>query len=119
MGYSAMAGGKNLARGVALMLTSSLMTCVGQLLWKLSADGSLPLLLGGFALYGAGALTMIFALRCGELSVLHPMLGAGYVLSFVLGRIFLREAITVGKVIGLTCIVFGLFFIVRSGVKES
>ena len=43
MGYSAMAGGKNLARGVALMLTSSLLTCVGQRLWKLSADGSLSM----------------------------------------------------------------------------
>ena len=109
MGYSAMAGGKNLARGVALMLTSSLMTCVGQLLWKLSADGSLPLLLGGFALYGAGALTMIFALRCGELSVLHPMLGAGYVLSLLLGSVLLNE------LIGVAVIVAGLVLLARSG----
>ena len=97
MGYSAMAGGKNLARGVALMLTSSLMTCVGQLLWKLSADGSLPLLLGGFALYGAGALTMIFALRCGELSVL------------------LNEPLSSTKLIGVAVIVAGLVLLARSG----
>lgn len=115
MGYSAMAGGKNLARGVALMLTSSLMTCVGQLLWKLSADGSLPLLLGGFALYGTGALTMIFALRCGELSVLHPMLGAGYVLSLLLGSVLLNEPLSSTKLIGVTVIVAGLVLLARSG----
>ena len=115
MGYSAMAGGKNLARGVALMLTSSLMTCVGQLLWKLSADGSLPLLLGGFALYGAGALTMIFALRCGELSVLHPMLGAGYVLSLLLGSVLLNEPLSSTKLFGVAVIVAGLVLLVRSG----
>ena len=113
MGYSAMAGGKNLARGVALMLTSSLMTCVGQLLWKLSADGSLPLLLGGFALYGAGAL--IFALRCGELSVLHPMLGAGYVLSLLLGSVLLNEPLSSTKLIGVAVIVAGLVLLARSG----
>lgn len=106
-------------RGILLMLLSSLLTCVGQLFWKLSATGSVVFLFAGFAFYGIGALVMLLAMGYGELSVLHPMLGAGYVLSFVLGRIFLREAITVGKVIGLTCIVFGLFFVVRSGVKES
>lgn len=115
MGYSAMAGGKNLARGVALMLTSSLLTCVGQLLWKLSADGSLPLLLGGFALYGAGALTMIFALRCGELSVLHPMLGAGYVLSLLLGSVLLNEPLSSTKLIGVAVIVAGLVLLARNG----
>ena len=104
MGYSAMAGGKNLARGVALMLTSSLMTCVGQLLWKLSADGSLPLLL-----------TMIFALRCGELSVLHPMLGAGYVLSLLLGSVLLNEPLSSTKLIGVAVIVAGLVLLARSG----
>lgn len=108
-----------LARGIALMLTSSLMTCVGQLLWKLSADGSLPMLLGGFALYGAGALTMLFALRCGELSVLHPMLGAGYVLSLLLGSIVLHETLTARKLAGVAVIVVGLVLLVRSGEGEE
>ena len=53
-----------------------------------------------------------------DLSVLHPMLGAGYVLSFVLGRIFLQESISVMKMIGLLAILLGLILIVRSGVKE-
>ena len=106
---------KDLARGVALMLASSLATCVGQLLWKLSADGSLPLLLGGFALYGAGAMAMILALRCGELSVLHPMLGAGYVLSLLLGSAFLNETVSLAKLLGVAVITAGLVLIARGG----
>jgi len=104
-------------RGVLLMLISSFSTCVGQLFWKLSATGSVLFLLAGFALYGVGAL-MLLAMNYGDLSVLHPMLGAGYVLSFVLGRIFLQESISVMKMIGLLAILLGLILIVRSGVKE-
>ena len=102
-------------RGVALMLSSSLATCLGQLCWKLSADGTLIYLLGGFALYGAGALLMILALRCGELSVLHPMLGAGYVLSLLLGSIVLHEPLGARKLLGVAVIVAGLVLIARSG----
>ena len=104
-----------LARGIARMLTSALLTCVGQLLWKLSAGGSLWLLLGGFALYGAGALLMILALRCGELSVLHPMLGAGYVLSLLLGSVFLRETLSATKLVGVLVITAGLVLLAGSG----
>ena len=105
-----------LARGIARMLTSALLTCVGQLFWKLSAGGSLWLLLGGFALYGAGALLMILALRCGELSVLHPMLGAGYVLSLLLGSVFLRETLSATKLVGVVVITAGLVLLAGSGV---
>lgn len=104
-----------LARGIARMLTSALLTCVGQLFWKLSAGGSLWLLLGGFALYGAGALLMILALRCGELSVLHPMLGAGYVLSLLLGSVFLRETLSATKLVGVVVITAGLVLLAGSG----
>lgn len=103
-----------LARGIARMLTSALLTCVGQLFWKLSAGGSLWLLLGGFALYGAGALLMILALRCGELSVLHPMLGAGYVLSLLLGSVFLRETLSAAKLVGVLVITAGLVLLAGS-----
>lgn len=101
------------------MLTSSLMTCVGQLLWKLAADGSLLPLLGGFALYGAGALMMIFALRFGELSVLHPMLGAGYVLSLLLGSAVLGEPLTAAKLAGVLVIVAGLVLLAGGGEAKS
>ena len=102
-------------RGAALMLASSLLTCIGQLLWKLSASGSLTALLGGFALYGCGALLMILALRFGELSVLHPMLGAGYALSVFLGSAFLNEPVRPEKLLGVLVIVVGLALLARGG----
>lgn len=106
-------------RGVALMLASSLSTCIGQMLWKLSASGSILPLLGGFALYGAGAILMIIAMRYGELSVLHPILGAGYVLSLFLGSAFFRETVSLSKALGVAVIVVGLVLIVRSEVKKT
>ena len=96
-----------LAAGIALMLASALLTCLGQLCWKLSRE-SLPFLLAGFALYGCGALLMMAAMRFGELSVLHPMLGAGYILSVLLGALVLGEEMTAGKLLGIAVICAGL-----------
>ena len=49
-------------RGIALMLLAALLTCLGQLCWKLGGGGELLWLLPGFALYGCGALLMIVAM---------------------------------------------------------
>ena len=108
-----------LSVGIALMLTSALLTCTGQLCWKLSALREPPLLflLAGFGLYGLGALLMMAAMRFGELSVLHPMLGAGYVLSVLLGALVLEEAVTPNKLLGIAAIVAGL--VCLSGAKEG
>lgn len=95
--------------GIALMLTSALLTCLGQLCWKLSANqDSLPFLLAGFGLYGCGALLMMAALRFGELSVLHPMLSAGYALSILLGALVLGEEAAPNKLLGIAVITAGL-----------
>ena len=100
---------RRLPVGIALMLASALLTCCGQLCWKLSARGGSPLfLLAGFGLYGCGALLMMAALRFGELSVLHPMLSAGYALSVVLGALVLEEEITGSKLLGIAVITAGL-----------
>ncbi len=54
------------------MLVSSICACIGQLMWKLSAEQGLIIMLLGFCFYGAGALVMISAYRFGKLSVLQP-----------------------------------------------
>ena len=100
-------------RGIALMLLAALLTCLGQLCWKLGGGGELLWLLPGFALYGCGALLMIVAMRFGELSVLHPMMSAGYVLSVVLGALALGEAVTLRKVLGIAVIILGLICLSR------
>lgn len=111
-------GKKNI--GIALMLTSALFTCCGQLCWKLSAnESSLACLLAGFALYGCGALLMMAAMRFGELSVLHPMLSAGYALSIVLGALVLGEEIGAGKLLGIAAIAAGLVCLSTSGGEKE
>ena len=75
-------------------------------------------LIGGFALYAVGALLMIIALRYGELSVLHPILGAGYVLSLFIGSAVFRESLSASKVLGVMVIIAGLVLIVRGEVKK-
>ena len=109
---------KNLSTGIALMLTAALLTCLGQLCWKLSRE-SLPFLLAGFALYGCGALLMMAAMRFGELSVLHPMLSAGYALSIILGALVLDEAITGQKLLGIAVITAGLICLSTSKGAEK
>ena len=105
-------------RGVALMLLSSLSTCLGQMMWKLSASGAILPLLCGFALYAVGAVLMVTALRYGELSVLHPILGVGYVLSLFIGSAVFRETLSVSKMLGVLVIIAGLVLIVRGEVKR-
>ena len=97
--------------GILLMLISSICACVGQLLWKLSAEQGIWIALAGFAFYGMGALIMLIAYRFGSLSVLQPMLSMNYVLGIILGALVLKEAVTIKKVIGVLVIMVGVILI--------
>lgn len=98
-------------KGIILMIISSVCVCIGQLLWKLSAEQGFFLMLLGFAFYGIGALVMIIAYRYGKLSVLQPMLSINYVLSIILAAVVLKESITVIKCIGVLGIIAGIVLI--------
>ena len=98
-------------KGILLMLVSSLCVCIGQLLWKLSADMGIIVMLAGFFFYGIGALVMLIAYRFGKLSVLQPMLSLNYVLSIFLAALVLKESITILKCIGVIVIIAGVILI--------
>lgn len=98
-------------KGILLMLVSSICVCIGQLLWKLSANYGILCLLAGFCFYGVGALAMIIAYKFGKLSVLQPMLSLNYVLSIFLAAIVLKESITLLKCIGVLVIIAGVIMI--------
>lgn len=99
----------SLGKGIAIMLSSSFLTCTGQLFWKLAAgEQALWFVALGFFCYGCGALLMILALRFGDLSILHPMLSFGYILSIFLGALVLQEVVTATKVLGIAIIILGL-----------
>ena len=120
---------KNTLKGVLLMLLSALLVCTGQLCWKLAnTAGGAPLVAGyslvgaalactGFLLLGLSSFVMIVALRYGDLSVLHPVLRAGSVLSLGLGALVLHERITLTKALGVLVILAGLFL--HTGGREE
>ena len=97
--------------GILLMIFAAVSTATGQLLWKMS-DAILDLhMLGGFMLYGMGAVLMTAAFRFGKLSVLHPLLSLGYVIAIFYGALFLNEAITLNISIGTLLILIGVIVI--------
>lgn len=98
-------------KGILLMLCSSLFICLGQLLWKLSTNGNILLLLIGFAFYGFGALIMLYAYKFGSLSVLQPVLSANYIFTIILAILVLHEQFTINKLIGILIITIGVIFI--------
>lgn len=100
-------------KGIWLMLLSSFMVCFGQLLWKLSIDSNIYYLLGGFILYGFGAITMIIAYRFGSLSVLQPMLSINYILSIIIGHFILGELISWQDILGVLFIMGGVILIAK------
>ncbi len=98
-------------KGICLMLCSSLLVCIGQLLWKLSANGNLVYLLLGFISYGLGALVMLYAYKFGSLSVLQPMLSANYIFTIIFASAILHEQFTLFKFIGIITIFLGVLLI--------
>lgn len=101
------------------MICSSICVCFGQLLWKLSTEGSVLLLLAGFVLYGIGALAMIIAYKFGKVSILQPVLSLNYILSIVLAATVLNEKITLIKVIGVLVIMAGVLLVAGGDEEET
>lgn len=100
-------------KGIILMILSAFCACFGQLLWKLGTNEGIVYICIGFLFYGLGAMLMIIAYRFGKLSTLQPIQSINYILSVILGFIVFSEAITLGKVIGVACILLGVFTIAR------
>ncbi|WP_455761750.1 EamA family transporter [Phocaeicola coprophilus] len=98
-------------KGIFLMIISSIVVCLGQLLWKLGSNGDITLLGGGFLLYGLGALLMITAYKFGSLSVLQPILSLNYVISLFVGYYFLNESVSIQNLLGVIIIILGVYLI--------
>jgi drug/metabolite transporter (DMT)-like permease len=98
-------------KGILLMIVSSFCVCVGQLLWKLIPSFGILCLLGGFALYGLGALIMLVAYRYGSLSVLQPVISLNYAISAILATTILGETMNLVKVTGIIVITIGVVMI--------
>lgn len=103
------------------MLLSAFCTSTGQLMWKLASSGSSALLfyITGILLYGLGALLMMVAFKFGEMSVLHPMLSAGFIIALIYGSIFLSEKIRWQSTAGTALIFIGMIFLGKSAKGDK
>jgi len=112
---------------ILLMILTTLFTSTAQVLYKFGVSNlriSLPSLLtnyyliGGLALYGLGALLMVFALKGGDLSVLYPIIATSYIWVGLMSAYFFQEIINALRWFGIIAIVAGVVF-VGIGSREA
>jgi drug/metabolite transporter (DMT)-like permease len=72
-----------------------------------------PLVFAGLFLYGVSMLIYLWALPQGEVSVIYPLIACSYVFVLILATVFLKEHLTVWKIIGSLGIVASVWVIVR------
>ena len=72
-----------------------------------------PYLVSGVASIAASLLIWLWVLSRIEVGVAYPMASLGYVIAMILGGIFLNEAITPARIIGVVLICLGVVFISR------
>lgn len=104
---------------ILLVLAGSVVGSFGAVFLKLGAariTGNLltffnrPLALGVF-LYLASSVFYGAGIRHGQLSVLYPMVALGYVWTLLWARIFFQEQFTRQKLVGLSLVLLGVFFV--------
>ena len=77
-----------------------------------------PRILGGFGLFGLGAMFWLAALSRVPLSWAYPMLSIGYILILLLSAIVLKEQVAPQRWIGALVICAGIILVFRSGTPH-
>jgi multidrug transporter EmrE-like cation transporter len=68
-------------------------------------------ILGGFLLYGLGAVIWLFVLAKLDVSIAYPFVALGFLLTMALGCLVFGEALTVRKVMGTLVVAFGIYLV--------
>ena len=68
----------------------------------------------GIACYAVSLLLWFYVLSRMELSKAYPLVSGGYVITAILGFYFLNENLSLCRMIGIFCILTGIFFISKS-----
>jgi len=108
-----------------LILICTFLTALGQIFWKIGADKLIFNLnaiynyniWAGFVLYGIGALLLIYSLKYGNLSFVHPFLSLGFVWASIFAFFYLKESFPPLKVSAIAIIIAGSFLIFKGDVK--
>lgn len=73
-----------------------------------------PSVILGLALYGTGALLWLLVLSRIDVTRAYPFVGAGFIVTMILGSIFLKETITTERLLGTLLISGGVLLVGRS-----
>ena len=73
-----------------------------------------PLVVGGLALYGLGAVLWLGALARTELSKAYPFVSLGFVLTAVAGALLFNEGFGMLRIAGIALIVVGVVLVSQS-----
>ena len=76
-----------------------------------------PWIIVGFLCYGISAILWLDVLSKLDFSLAFPMVGLTYVLTLLIGRFFFGEPVGWERMLGVGLIIFGIFFLIRSGVS--
>jgi drug/metabolite transporter (DMT)-like permease len=71
-------------------------------------------IVGGFTLYGIGAISWLFVLAKVDVSQAYPFMGLGLVMTFAIGYFILHEPITALRTVGMLLVVTGIGIVARS-----
>ncbi|MDA1313478.1 MAG: EamA family transporter [Acidobacteria bacterium] len=105
---------------ILLVLLASLIGSLAMVLLKLGADRHrdkrapsqwLMPIGGGIALFLASSVLYVLGIRNGSLTVLYPMVSLGYVWALFWARWFFNEPFNRSKIVGLSLVVLGVFFV--------
>jgi multidrug transporter EmrE-like cation transporter len=70
--------------------------------------------IAGLALYGLGAVVWLLVLARVDVSVAYPFVGAGFILTMVLGWLVLNEPIGTLRLTGTALVALGVYLVARS-----
>lgn len=73
-----------------------------------------PYILGGMACYVVSLVIWIMALSRVPVSIAYPMLSIGYVINAFIAWHWFGEALSLQKLLGIGCIVLGVYIITRT-----
>ena len=76
-----------------------------------------PWVIVGFFLYGVSAILWLDVLSKLDFSLAFPLVGLTYVFTLLIGRYFFGETVGWERVVGVGFILFGVFFMIRSGIS--
>ena len=118
---------------LGLILSGVLLNAIAQLLLKAGTNAvghfdfqagnivpislklaSQPYILGGMTCYAISLVVWIMALSRVPVSIAYPMLSIGYVINAFIAWHWFGEALSAQKLLGIGCIVLGVYVITRS-----